>query len=104
MKAKIYRLAKSSTQSGRAKLNKWILECENYNAKNPEALMGWTSSEGTDHQVMLEFNTQEDAVTFAQQKGWEYDILPDQRRKVKPRNFGDNFKYRAPEEENMKSA
>ena len=91
MKVRIYEPAKSAMQSGRAG-NPWILEYETTSAREPEALMGWTCSGDTLNQVRLRFETMEKAVAFAREKGWTCDVQTHQERKVRPRNYGDNFR------------
>lgn len=85
-------------QSGRGKAGKWLLEYETTSKRSPEPLMGWTASEDTLNQVQIKFDTQEQAVAFAEQKGWDYVVAKESQRKVTPRNYGDNFKYQPPEE------
>ena len=85
-------------QSGRGKLGKWVLEYETNSRRTPEPLMGWTSSEDTLNQVQLKFSSQEEAVSFADKKGWKYTIGSSSSRKVTPRNYSDNFRYFPPEE------
>ena len=80
-------------QSGRGRVGGWVLEYELETARSPEMLMGWTSSGDTLNQVRLKFATAEDAIQFAQDKGWAYTVLPAQERIVTPRNYVDNFKY-----------
>lgn len=99
MNVKIYRPCTSTMQSGLGKTEAWVLEYELVSARRPETLMGWTSSEDTLNQVKLKFATLDEAVAFAQGKGWVYTVLPLHERKVKPRNYVDNFKYVPPEEE-----
>lgn len=60
--------------------------------------MGWTASADTLNQVRMTFGTAEEAVAFAQSKGWEHAITGEHGRKVTPRNYGDNFRYIPPEE------
>lgn len=60
--------------------------------------MGWTSSEDTLNQVKLKFPTREDAISYAEKRGWEYTVTVDRDRRVKPRNYGDNFRYIPPQE------
>lgn len=84
-------------QSGRAKTGAWVLEYETESKRAPEPLMGWTSSEDTLNQVRLKFDTLEEAKSFAAKKGWEYIVFPEHERKIKPRNYGDNFRYMPPE-------
>ena len=103
--AKIYRPSRSAMQSGRAHVEgDWVLECETPTARRPESLMGWTSSCDTLNQVMLHFPSQEEAIRFAQDKGWAYTVLPEHERIVKPRNYVDNFKYIPPEEDKPEEA
>ncbi|GJL84688.1 MAG: hypothetical protein DHS20C02_04630 [Micavibrio sp.] len=93
MKVKIYKPAKNAMQSGRGKMENWVLEYETTTARTPESLMGWTASGDTLNQVKLKFPSADEAVKYAEGKGWDYTLLPAQDRKVKPRNYGDNFKY-----------
>lgn len=100
MKARIYKPARNAMQSGRAgNCAEWVLEYELETARRPEPLMGWTSSGDTMNQVRIKFDTREAAVAFAEQRGIEYSFQAEHLRKVKPRSYLDNFKYRAPEAE-----
>ncbi|MFA7275273.1 MAG: ETC complex I subunit [Pseudobdellovibrionaceae bacterium] len=98
MEVKIYRPSRSTMQSGRAKTEGWVLEYELKTPRRPENLMGWTSSGDTLNQVRLNFPLQESAVEFAKKKGWDYTVLPEHDRIVRPRNYVDNFKYIPPED------
>ena len=98
MDVKIYKPAKTAMQSGRAKTGGWVLEYETETPRKPESLMGWTASGDTLNQVRLNFACAEEAAHYAQKKGWNYTLMPVQDRKVKPRNYGDNFKYRETED------
>lgn len=93
MKVKIYKPAKSAMQSGRAKRDDWVLEAETTSGKRPEPLMGWTSSQDTLSQVKVSFSSLEAAVSFAEEKGWEYVVVNVPPRRIKPRNYMDNFRY-----------
>ena len=103
LRAKIYQPSKNAMQSGLSKTGMWRLEYEAESARQPEPLMGWTSSKDTLNQVRVTFHTLEEAVDFANKKGFIYTVLPPQERKVTPRNYGDNFKYFPPEENTGKS-
>lgn len=97
-KVRIYRPSKTAMQSGHAKTQKWVLEYELISHRTPDPLMGWTSAGDTYNQVKLPFDTQESAVAFAESKGWTYSLDNPRERRVKPRNYTDNFKYRPPED------
>jgi hypothetical protein len=99
MKAKIYKPAKNAMQSGRANTEKWVLEYELETPRRPEPLMGWTSAGDTLNQVRVKFESREAAISFAESKGIEYRVEEPQPRKITPRSYLDNFKYRPAEEE-----
>lgn len=80
-------------QSARGKVGKWVLEYEPKTARTPDQLMGWASSADTLNQIKLHFKTCEDAIEYANEKGLTYNVMKQHIRKVKPRNYGDNFKY-----------
>lgn len=88
-------------QSGHGKTSDWVLEYDNQANKAPEPLMGWTASDSTASQVRLHFQSAEDAVAYAEKAGIDYILQPAQNRKVKPRNYGDNFKYEPPTKEEI---
>jgi len=90
---RIYKPAKSTMQSGRAKGQKWVMETEMETARKPEDLMGWVSSADTLNQVKVSFNTLEDAISHATAQGWEYVVSLPQERKLQPRNYSDKFRY-----------
>ncbi len=93
MKARIFRPSKTATQSGLGKTGEWVLEYEPPTQRKPEPLMGWTASADTTNQVRLKFSTLEEAKAFAEKKGLDYTVREAQERRVKPRNYGDNFRY-----------
>lgn len=99
MKARIYKPSKSAMQSARGKAQDWVLEYESPSKRGPEPLMGWTCSGDTLNQVKLFFDTREQAVAFAEKNGLTYSISKVRERRVKPRNYGDNFKYIQPVED-----
>ena len=92
MQVRIYQPAKTTMQSGRAKTRSWMLEYELEAPRRVEPLMGWTSAGDTLNQVHLCFPTQEEAVRFAEHNGWSVQIVTPNARKLRPRNYADNFK------------
>lgn len=89
---KIFKATKSATQSGRAKTKKWLLEYNLETPRQPEALMGWVASGDTLNQVRIPFDTAEEAIAFADKKGWEYSLVEPPQRDLKARTYLDNFK------------
>ena len=98
IKARIYKPSQTAMQSGLAKTHQWVLEYDADSNKKPEPLMGWTQSEDTLQQVKLKFDSLDEAQRYAEDKGIYAVVQPQAARKVKPRNYGDNFKYIPPEE------
>lgn len=99
MKARIYKPAKSTMQSGRAGTAQWVLEYELETPRRPEPLMGWTSAGDTLNQVRMKFASKDAAIAFAESKDMDFVVVPDHTRKVTPRSYLDNFKYRPAEDE-----
>ncbi|MFQ5776155.1 MAG: NADH dehydrogenase ubiquinone Fe-S protein 4, partial [Kiloniellaceae bacterium] len=56
IQVRIFRQAQTATQSGRANTERWVVEFEPEAAREPEPLMGWTSSADTKGQVRLWFD------------------------------------------------
>lgn len=98
MKARIYKPAKSTMQSGTAVTRDWVLEYEMKTPRRPGGVMGWTTAGDTLNQVCLRFPSREAAVAFAESNGIDYAVSVEQVRQVKPRNYLDNFKYIPAEE------
>jgi hypothetical protein len=84
-------------QSGHAKTDEWVLEFESKSNRKPEPLMGWTTGD-TLGQVRLKFPSLDEAKAYAKKQGLTVTVLPPRARKVKPRNYVDNFVYRAEDE------
>ena len=88
---RIYCKSKETSQSGLANAGIWMLELERPSQQRPEPLMGWTQSGDTLNQIKMEFPTRDAAETFAKSQGWRYTSGEQNTRKVKPRNYADNF-------------
>ena len=99
MTVRIYKPSRSSMTSGTAKMQKWILEHAPASKNSPEPLMGWSQSHDTLDQVRLKFATKEAAIAYAQAQGWDYTVAVARPKKIKPRNYMDNFKYIPPKED-----
>ncbi len=84
-------------QSGHGKTSGWVLEYESQADRRPEPLMGWTAAGDTLGQVQLRFGTLAEAQAYARKKGLNATVLPAHTRRIKPRNYADNFRYHPPE-------
>ncbi|MCZ8153511.1 MAG: ETC complex I subunit [Rhodobacteraceae bacterium] len=93
MRARIYQPAKTAMQSGTAKAKGWVLEFAPASAREVDPLMGWTSSDDTQAQVKLRFDTREAAEAYAASKGIEFEVIEPKSRKpvIRQRGYGENF-------------
>ncbi len=93
MRARIYKPAKNAMQQGKARTKLWLLEYEPESAKAPDPLMGWTSSDDMRQQVVLEFDTSEEAVAYAEKNGIAYQVFEPHTPKPRPKSYSDNFRF-----------
>jgi hypothetical protein len=90
--ARIYQESKSSMQSGKARVGRWVLQHEATEPKRADPLTGWTGSGDTRDQVILVFPTLEAAQAYAGKHGIEYHVVPAAERTLKLQTYADNFK------------
>jgi len=93
MRARIYQPAKTAMQSGTARTRGWVLEFAPASAREVDPLMGWTSSDDTQAQVRLRFDSRDEAEAYARAKGLEVEVSEPKARKpmIRPRGYGENF-------------
>jgi len=79
--------------SGMAKTHKWVLEYAPASAREVDPLMGWTSSNDTQTQVRLKFDTKEEALDYAKDHGIEAQVSEPHKRKpnLRARGYVENF-------------
>ena len=70
----IFKPAKSAMTSGRARMNRWLLEFEPVGKSFIEPLMGWTGSSDPLAKMQLAFGSCEAAIAYAERHGLEYDV------------------------------
>ena len=89
-KAKIYIPTKTAMQSGKANMQKWVLQ---FNTRDTwtEPLMGWESSGDTMSQVQLEFSSKELAINYAKKNNIDYHVVEPLKRKIVKKSYTDNF-------------
>lgn len=93
MRARIFQPARTAMQSGTAKAKGWVLEFAPATEREVDPLMGWTSSDDTQAQVRLRFDTREAAEAYATARGIAFDVTEPKARKpvIRPRGYGENF-------------
>lgn len=92
MSAIIYRPAKNQMQSGKLSKNKWILKFVHDGSSDVEPLMKWISSGDTKQEVIIKFETLDQAINFAKNNKIDYEILAPNEEKLHKRSYADNFK------------
>lgn len=93
MRARIYQPAKTAMQSGQAKTHLWCLDFEPADAREIDPLMGWTSSDDTQTQIRLRFETREAAEAYARENALDYVVSEPHVRShnVRAGGYGENF-------------
>jgi hypothetical protein len=89
--ARIYKPSKSAMQSGKAKTKDWLLEFEPAAALRPDPLMGWTTTVDTRRQVVLSFDTKDEATAYAQRHGIAFQLFEPKDPRPIIKAYADNF-------------
>ena len=97
MLARIFRPAKTAMQSGKGQSELWVLEYEPETPLKVDPLMGYTSSSDMRRQIRLEFENQEEAVSYAERNGIPFKVIEPHERPVKIQAYADNFRYNRPQ-------
>ncbi len=90
---RIYRPVRSATQQGLARAGTWVVEFVADRPKQRDPLMGWSGSQDTQCQVRIRFGSLDDAVAYAEKQGYRYQVHQPRERRIRPKNYADNFKY-----------
>ena len=90
--ARIIEGQRRTTQSGKARDGRWTLEFERQEPQRPDPLTGWNGSGDTKTQVRLSFNSKDEALAYAERKGFEVHIVPSPPVSLKIQAYADNFR------------
>lgn len=93
MLARIYQPSKTAMSSGQGKTKHWLLDFAPSSARCVDPLMGWTSSNDTQTQVRLRFDSKEAALAYAREHGIEAQVSEPHKRKanIRARGYAENF-------------
>jgi hypothetical protein len=86
----VYRPTKGATQSGPLQ-KPWVLEFVSETPKERDPLMGWIGSKDPLAGQKLFFETQEEAISFAHNKGYVLIFRAEHLKKRVPKSYGDTF-------------
>ena len=93
MQVRIYQPTRNAMQSGKGNTKQWVLQFTAPAKREADPLMGWTSSDNTTQQVVLKFDSKEEAIAYAQREGYAYVVEEPKARRLQSRAYADNFKY-----------
>jgi hypothetical protein len=89
-RVKIYKPTKTAMQSGLRNTKSWLLEFDTNNTgTNP--LTGWETSSDTMSEVILEFETKQQAINYALKNKFEYYVVEPENRTIIKKSYTDNF-------------
>lgn len=91
MKFRIFKPAKNAMQSGKKNSGWKMLPIEETNIRSVNPLTGWISAQNTSSQFRFEFSCKEDAIKFAEESGFEYQVEEPHNQTVKPKSYAANF-------------
>lgn len=83
---------RKTTQSGKARAGRWLLEYERSEKQLPDPLTGWAGSGDTRTQLRLEFDCAEDAIAYCDKHGLSYHLVKAPPVKLKIQAYADNFR------------
>src|SRR4026208_44834 len=92
MQVRIYQPARNAMQSGKGNTRQWLLEFVSPAKREADPLMGWTSSSNTSQQVILKFDTKDEAIAYAQREGYAFVVEEPKARRLQPRAYAATFK------------
>jgi len=90
--ARIIEEQRRTTQSGKAQDGSWMLEFEREEPQRPDPLTGWNGSGDTKTQVRLRFKSKEEALEYAERKGFAIHLVPAPPVTLKLQAYADNFR------------
>ena len=91
MQVRISKPAKSAMQSSDGEL-RWQLEfVKKPERRFKESLMGRTSSSDMSNEIKISFNTAEEAIAFAEKKGYQYEVIKPKEAKIPKKSYTSNF-------------
>jgi hypothetical protein len=94
MTARIYQPTKNPMQSGMKKCKKWNLEYVPEKPRDLDPLMGWTSSCDMKSQILLSFDSKQEAVAYAERNHIDYVVQEPHLRRKRQKNYADVFAFR----------
>ena len=90
--ARIVEEQRKTTQSGKAGQGRWTLEFERQQPQRADPLTGWNGSGDTATQIRLKFDSKEEALAYAERKGFTVHLVPAAPVTMKIQTYAENFR------------
>jgi hypothetical protein len=90
--ARIIEDDRKTTQSGKARAGRWLLEFERVAPMRADPLTGWSGSGDTNTQVRIAFDSKDEAIAYATRKGFDTHVVPAALVALKLQAYADNFR------------
>lgn len=90
----IFQPSISTLQAGLFKAGLWYMKFINYQELNQKYifdLMNWIGGYDTLKSVVIPFENQKEAINYAKEKNFLFQIEKSEQRKLKPKSYTDNF-------------
>ncbi|MBL4603181.1 MAG: ETC complex I subunit [Emcibacteraceae bacterium] len=94
MTARIFKPTKNAMQSGMKHCKKWKFEYAPEQTRDLDPLVGWTGSADMNSQIILSFDTKQEAVAYAERNNIDYVVQEPHVRKTRLKNYADVFAFR----------
>lgn len=92
MKFRIFKPTKNAMQSGKKNTEKWLMQpILEENIRFVNQTTGWISAKNTNSQFNFEFLSKEEAVNFAKNSGFDYEIIEPKTSSIKKKSYAANF-------------
>ncbi len=93
IEAIIYKPSKTAMQSGYLVKDFWELKFIQNSKVMLDPMMGWSGSRDTRKQIILKFDTCDEAIKYANTKNISYRIIAVKKKSIKPKSYSDNFAF-----------
>lgn len=90
--ARITQETRKTTQSGKAKAGRWLLEMERSEAMRPDPVTGWSGSGDTETQLKIWFDSADEAIAYCTRRGIDYHLVKAAPHHLKLQAYADNFR------------
>ncbi len=91
MSAHIYQEPKNAMQSGKARMDGWVLEYASLDKKVADPLTGWAGSSDTMQQLKLKFDSLGAAKAYCEARDIAYKVIATPPKTLKIQSYSDNF-------------